>query len=113
MNCYNIGNRKHKLKTYACPRVNKKMIILSLWTVEDNHFLLCIFINATINVSNTMMNIPKLIIRDKASEIVIIRLTSFLCSLDKEVHLLLCKIEGQALEIILRSCYYRNILTYW
>jgi len=48
-----------------------------------------------------MMNILKLIIRDKASEKVIIRLTSFLCNIAKEVHLLLCKIEGKRSVIIL------------
>lgn len=81
-----------------------------LWTLRDNHFLLYIFINATINVSNAMMSIPKLIIKDKASETVIIRLTSFLCNIVKEVHLLL-SIEGQALEIILRSCYHEDNIT--
>jgi hypothetical protein len=38
-----------------------------------------------------MMNIAKLIINDRASAIVIIRLTSFLCNIWKEVHLLLEK----------------------
>ena len=39
----------------------------------DNHFLLCVFINTTINASNAMMSIPKLIIKDRASVTVIIK----------------------------------------
>jgi hypothetical protein len=38
-----------------------------------------------------MMSIAKLIIKDMASAIVIIRLTSFLCNIKKEVHLPLPK----------------------
>jgi len=67
------------------------MIIRYLGQFWDNHFLLCNFIITTINVSNAMINIPKLIIKDRASETVIIRLTSFLCSIVKEAHLLLYK----------------------
>lgn len=90
------------------------MVILNLGQLEDNHFLLYIFINATINVSNAMTNIPKLIIKDKASEIFIIRLTSFLCNNVKEVHLLLLKDRRASTVIILNqydwlcSCYHKD-----
>lgn len=36
------------------------MVILNLGQLEDNHFFLYIFINATINVSNAMMNLTSL-----------------------------------------------------
>jgi len=46
------------------------MIIRYFGQWRDNHFLSCIFIKATINVSNAMLSIPKLVIKDKAFETV-------------------------------------------